>query len=138
MSETVTLTLPEDVAQSARAVAMSTDRPDLPTFDGRDVREHAIAADEAIRAINHITGWSHGMTYPSDAYTAVSNLDIARLPIPGNAEFLFVVLALILLAIIAAIADTIGVGNWVDVFKWFGSAYLLSRGIAKASRVLEQ
>ena len=74
--------------------------------------------------------------YPS--YTAVSNLDIARMPIPGNAEFLFVVLALILLAIIAAIADTVGVLSWVDVFKWFGSAYLLSRGIAKASRVLEQ
>ena len=74
--------------------------------------------------------------YPG--YTAVSNLDIARMPIPGNAEFLFVVLALILLAIIAAIADTIGVFIWVDVFKWFGSAYLLSRGIAKASRVLEQ
>ena len=70
-------------------------------------------------------------------YTAMGR-DIARMPIPGNAEFLFLVLALILLAIIAAIADTIGVGNWVDVFRWFGSAYLLSRGIAKASRVLEQ
>jgi hypothetical protein len=64
--------------------------------------------------------------------------DIARMPIPGNAEFLFLVVALILLAIIAAIADTIGVAHWVDVFKWFGAAYLLSRGIAKASRVLEQ
>jgi hypothetical protein len=70
-------------------------------------------------------------------YTAMGR-DIARMPIPGNAEFLFVVLALILLAIIAAIADTVGVLSWVDVFKWFGSAYLLSRGIAKASRVLEQ
>ena len=70
-------------------------------------------------------------------YTAMGR-DIARMPIPGNAEFLFVLLALILLAIIAAIADTVGVLSWVDVFKWFGSAYLLSRGIAKASRVLEQ
>ena len=70
-------------------------------------------------------------------YTAMGR-DIARMPIPGNAEFLFTVLALILLAIIAAIADTVGVLSWVDVFKWFGSAYLLSRGIAKASRVLEQ
>jgi hypothetical protein len=70
-------------------------------------------------------------------YTAMGR-DIARMPIPGNAEFLFFVLALIVLAIIAAIADTVGVLSWVDVFKWFGSAYLLSRGIAKASRVLEQ
>ena len=70
-------------------------------------------------------------------YTAMGR-DIARMPIPGNAEFLFLVLALILLAIIALAADTVGVASWVDVFKWFGSAYLLSRGIAKASRVLEQ
>jgi hypothetical protein len=73
--------------------------------------------------------------YP--AYTAMGR-DIARMPIPGNAEFLFLVVALILLAIIAAIADTVGVATWVDVFRWLGSAYLLSRGIAKASRVLEQ
>jgi|GEM_PF-5051719 len=78
-----------------------------------------------------------GGTSPGYGYTAMGR-DIARMPIPGNAEFLFVVLALILLAIIAAIADTVGVLSWVDVFKWFGSAYLLSRGIAKASRVLEQ
>jgi hypothetical protein len=69
-------------------------------------------------------------------YTAMGR-DIARMPIPGNAEFLFLVLALILLAIIALAADTVGVADWVDVFKWFGAAYLLSRGIAKASRVLE-
>ncbi|HEY3718414.1 MAG TPA: hypothetical protein VGL39_28150 [Jatrophihabitantaceae bacterium] len=53
---------------------MSDDRPDLPTFDGRDVREHAAAAAEAVRAINHITGWPHGMTYPSDAYSVLSRL----------------------------------------------------------------
>jgi hypothetical protein len=69
-------------------------------------------------------------------YTAMGR-DIARMPIPGNAEFLFFVVAMILLAIIAAIADTVGVATWVDVFKWLGAAYLLSRGIAKASRVLE-
>jgi hypothetical protein len=61
---------------------MSTDRPDLPTFDGRDVREHAIDADESIRAINHITGWPHGMTYPSDAYTVISNLAALAAKLP--------------------------------------------------------
>jgi hypothetical protein len=71
------------------------------------------------------------------AYTAMGR-DIARMPIPGNAEFLFFVVAMILLAIIAAIADRFDIVGWVDVFKWLGSAYLLSRGIAKASRVLEQ
>lgn len=62
----------------------------------------------------------------------------ARMPIPGNAEFLFFVLAMLLLALIALIADSFDTPGWIDVFKWLGSAYLLSRGIAKASRVLEQ
>ena len=29
-------------------------------------------------------------------------------------------------------------GTWIDVTKWLTAAYLISRGIAKASRVLEQ
>jgi hypothetical protein len=62
----------------------------------------------------------------------------ARMPIPGNAEFLYVVVALILVAIIALIADTIDAPHWLDYFKWVSVAYILSRGIAKASRVLEQ
>ncbi len=61
---------------------MSTDRPDLPSFDGRDVREHASDADEAIRALNHITGWPHGMTYPSDAYSVTSNLAALAAKLP--------------------------------------------------------
>lgn len=62
----------------------------------------------------------------------------ARMPIPGNAEFAFLVVALILLAIIAAIADSYDTLGWVHSLEWLGAAYLLSRGIAKASRVLEQ
>lgn len=61
---------------------MSIDRPDLPAFDGRDVREHASDADEAVRAICHITGWPHGMTYPSDAYTVISNLAALAAKLP--------------------------------------------------------
>ena len=61
---------------------MSTDRPDLPTFNGRDVREHATDAAEAIRAINHITGWPAGLTYPQDAYTVLNRMAraVAMLP----------------------------------------------------------
>jgi hypothetical protein len=61
---------------------MSTDRPDLPTFDGRDVREHANSAAAAVRAINHITGWPHGMTYPSDAYTVLGRLASVAAMVP--------------------------------------------------------
>ena len=62
----------------------------------------------------------------------------ARLPIPGNAELAIWILALVLAAIIVAIADKVTNVDWFDYFKWTTAAYLLSRGIAKASRVLEQ
>jgi hypothetical protein len=62
----------------------------------------------------------------------------ARMPIPGNAEFLLYVVALILASLVIWISNDLGSGAWVDFFKWTTIAYLLSRGIAKASRVLEQ
>jgi hypothetical protein len=71
-------------------------------------------------------------------YTAMGNFSMARMPTPGNAEFLYVVLALVLVAIIAWIASSITVGTWMDYFKFISFAYIISRGIAKASRVLEE
>lgn len=62
----------------------------------------------------------------------------ARLPIPGNAEFGLYLVALILAALVCWIANDLGSAAWVDFFQWTTIAYLLSRGIAKASRVLEQ
>jgi hypothetical protein len=35
------------------------------------------------------------------------------------------------------VADELGTASWLDFFKWSTAAYLLSRGIAKASRVFE-
>jgi hypothetical protein len=67
-----------------------------------------------------------------------TNWDTARLPLPGNAELLVWLIALIVAAIVAAIADTVDAGAWFQFFLWTTAAYLLSRGIAKASRVLEQ
>ena len=66
-----------------------------------------------------------------------TNLDFARLPIPGNAELVFFVVLLALLAIIAGISDDIDIDEWWLAAVVLGAAYLLSRGIAKASRVLE-
>jgi hypothetical protein len=62
----------------------------------------------------------------------------ARMPIPGNAEFPVWLFSVILTAIITAIADEITAGMWLTFTTFTTSAYLLSRGIAKASRVLEQ
>jgi uncharacterized protein (DUF983 family) len=62
----------------------------------------------------------------------------ARLPIPGNAEFALYFIAAIVVAIVVGIDDDVNVGFWIEFMKWTTGAYLLSRGIAKASRVLEQ
>ena len=65
-------------------------------------------------------------------------VDVARLPIPGNAEFALYLVALILAWIVAWASDVLDAASWFDFFQWVTIAYLLSRGIAKASRVLEQ
>jgi hypothetical protein len=62
----------------------------------------------------------------------------ALMPVPGNAELVVYILAAILVAIIALAADSVDAPGWVDWFKWVTAAYLISRGIAKASRVLER
>ena len=72
--------------------------------------------------------------YP--AYTAMGR-DIARMPIPGNAEFLFFVVIEIFLAILL-LDDRWDTEDWAQASVFLGVAYILSRGIAKASRVLEQ
>jgi hypothetical protein len=74
---------------------------------------------------------------PSAAYT-VNVSDIARLPIPGNAEFGVWLLALIVAWLVCWIADSLTANDWMTFFLWTSAAYLISRGIAKASRVLEQ
>jgi hypothetical protein len=62
----------------------------------------------------------------------------ARLPIPGNAEWVLWALVALLIAIVAGISDRVDAPQWVEFMKWTTAAYLISRGIAKASRVLEQ
>jgi hypothetical protein len=61
----------------------------------------------------------------------------ATLPIPGNAEFLLYVVALVLAWLVCWIDDELTSGSWMSFFTWATAAYLLSRGIAKASRVYE-
>ena len=62
----------------------------------------------------------------------------ASLPIPGNAELVVFLVVELLIAIVVLVSDGLGAGHWVDATKWITAAYLISRGIAKASRVLEQ
>jgi hypothetical protein len=67
-----------------------------------------------------------------------NTLATGRLPVPGNAEFLLYVVANIVGILVAWIWDEVTIGNWWNFFLWTTVVYILSRGVAKASRVFEQ
>ena len=56
---------------------------------------------------------------------------------PGNAELLVWVIALFVAMLVCWVADNLDTTSWMQFFTFTTVAYLLSRGIAKASRVLE-
>ena len=62
----------------------------------------------------------------------------AILPVPGNAELVIWFIVEVILAIVAAIVDDFDAHGWAVATTWITAAYIISRGIAKASRVLEQ
>jgi hypothetical protein len=62
----------------------------------------------------------------------------ARLPIPGNAEFAVYVIIEVIFAITWISAESVNTHDWVLFTTVLTAFYVLSRGIAKASRVLEQ
>jgi hypothetical protein len=67
------------------------------------------------------------------------NLNLgALMPTPGNAELVVYILATILLAIIALTASDFDGSGFATIFGVITLGYLISRGIAKASRVLER
>jgi hypothetical protein len=62
---------------------------------------------------------------------------IARLPMAGNAEFAVFLIVELIFALIWIIADSVNTQQWVLYTTVLTAFYMLSRGIAKASRVLE-
>jgi uncharacterized protein YraI len=62
----------------------------------------------------------------------------ARLTVPGNAEWALWFVVEIVFAIIWAASDWVNAHDFVVASTFLTAAYLISRGIAKASRVLEQ
>lgn len=77
---------------------------------------------------------------PSGHYTGIGRTSVtgAILPVPGNAELAIWFIVEIVLAVVAAIAHNFGAHGWAMATTWLTAAYIISRGIAKASRVLEQ
>jgi hypothetical protein len=76
----------------------------------------------------------------SGGYTGLGRTPVsgAILPVPGNAELAIWVIVEVILAIVAAVASDFDAHGWAVATTWLTAAYILSRGIAKASRVLEQ
>jgi hypothetical protein len=76
-----------------------------------------------------------GTTTGGYGFTPVAG---ARMPIPGNAEFAVFFVVWVFLAIIWAASDAVDAGLFATLTTVLTFGYLISRGIAKASRVLEQ
>ena len=74
---------------------------------------------------------------PRAGMTMAGNFDIARLPIPGNAELVIYLLVWLVLALIWLFSDEVGPGTFATLTVALTFGYLISRGIAKAGRVLE-
>ena len=81
-----------------------------------------------------------GTTPPPSGYGGLGRAPVsgAILPVPGNAELAIWFIVVIVLAIVAAVSKGFDVHGWAVATTWLTAAYIISRGIAKASRVLEQ
>jgi hypothetical protein len=75
---------------------------------------------------------------PNYGYSPGATIDLARLPIPGNAEFAVYVIVLIVIALIAIFSKYVSASQFVWATTWITVGYFISRGLAKATRVLEQ
>jgi hypothetical protein len=76
-----------------------------------------------------------GPSRPAYGYNAPN---VARMPIPGNAEFLLFLVIEIIFVLIWIIAKTVDTHDWVVMTTALTFGYFISRGIAKAGKVLEQ
>jgi hypothetical protein len=80
-----------------------------------------------------------GTTGPSRTSMGMPSIPSgARMPLPGNAEFALYALIEFVLIIIWIAADSVDTDRWCQFTVVLTAFYFLSRGIAKASRVLEQ
>ena len=69
-------------------------------------------------------------------YSAGTN-PLAGMTLPVNPELLVFVVVMIIIGIITLASDAVDAKGFVDAFTFVTVGYVLSRGIAKASRVLE-
>ena len=79
------------------------------------------------------------MASPTPAQRAARPPALGRLPIPvpWNAELVFYLLVELAVGIVCLAFESVNGRDFLEVTKWTSAAYLLSRGIAKASRALD-
>ncbi|MBA2359234.1 MAG: hypothetical protein H0V84_12495 [Actinobacteria bacterium] len=70
-------------------------------------------------------------------YSARGGNPLAGMPLPINPELLIWALVVIIVAVITLASDAVNASGFVTAMTALTVGYLLSRGIAKASRVLE-
>ena len=75
---------------------------------------------------------------PTIVRPQIAVTDLARMPIPGNAELALWVFLEIIFTILWWFRDSFTTDDWTLATIVITFAYMISRGIAKASRVLEQ
>ncbi len=66
------------------------------------------------------------------------NMPTGRMPVPGNAEFLVFLAVEVIFVLVWIIASSVNTATWFTATTALTFGYMISRGIAKAGKVLEQ
>jgi hypothetical protein len=74
---------------------------------------------------------------PSQGYYGGGGGGLPPVPAP-NAELIVYLAALLVVGLVAIIADTVAAATWVNFAMWVTAAYLVSRGLAKLRNVTER
>lgn len=77
-------------------------------------------------------------TPPAERPPRPAALRRSPVPIPWNAELLVYLLVQLVLAVMCFVYESVNTEDFFEVTKWTTAGYLVSRGIAKAGRVLEE
>ena len=116
---------------------MSTMPPDGPTESSATPGPPPAPPPPPFAGETVVAGTASGGGGPG-APTSIAITDIARLPIPGNAEFALWLFLEIVFSLIWWFNDSVDAYAWMVITTALTFGYFISRGVAKASRVLEQ
>jgi hypothetical protein len=121
-----------------KGAIVSTTPPDEPTVETTPSADAPEDAETRVTAPADAPSAEQAARQVPSIAVVSSSGDVARLPIPGNAELAIWLLVVILFGIICLASDGVDAIDFVAATAVVTFAYLISRGIAKAGRVLEQ